>query len=87
MKTEPLTKEEKTWLRRLEKVLMNPPTDRIGFYTIGDAELIGYDRSRQAEIDNEFDGRERADFCMIVAEIDAEFRSVSSKCQILSTAG
>ena len=81
MNTEPLTKEEKTWLHRLEKVLMNPPTDRIGFYTIGDPNLNVYDRSRDAEFDKD------GDFGNIVYAAGAGLGSIDSACQIHSVAG
>jgi hypothetical protein len=37
------TTEEKRWLRRLERVLLDAPYS-IGLYTIGDHDLTAYDR-------------------------------------------
>jgi hypothetical protein len=36
---EPLSAAEKRWIKRLEKVLLGCPTDRIALQTIGDADL------------------------------------------------
>ena len=41
--TAPLTKEEKAWCRKLEKLLLSTP-DRFGIYTIGDPELVVFDK-------------------------------------------
>ncbi len=40
---EPLTKAEKAWLRRLERVFAECPSTRLGLYTIGDADLTVFD--------------------------------------------
>ncbi len=87
MKTEPLTKQEAIWLHKLEKILMNPPSQRIGFYTIGDAYLSAYDRSREIDINNALDQIGNSDFCHAVDKLDAGLGEVSSACQIFSTAG
>ncbi len=85
--TEPLTKPEKAWLKKLEKLLMNPPTNRIGFYTIGDCELAAYDRTKEDEIHEALDRNERSDFGPCVDALDARFRSIQSACAIHSVAG
>ena len=87
MKTEPLTKPEKAWLNKIQKLLMNPPTNRIGFYTIGDNDLLTYDRTRENEVHNNMDNHERRDFDGCVESIQAGFGSISSACAIHSTAG
>ena len=87
METKPLTKPEKAWLNKIEKLLMNPPTNRIGFYTIGDCDLLTYDRSRDSEVHEAMDRNERSDFGPCVESIDAGFESINSACAIHSTAG
>lgn len=88
MKTKPLTREEKAWLKAVEKLLMNPPTKRIGFYTTGDPHLSAYDRSREKEILENFDKmRDKSDFCIEVNKAKAGFGFVESACPIHSTAG
>jgi len=86
MTTEPLTKKERAWLKRLEKLLMNPPTDRIGFYTIGDPDLTAYDQSRNDELSLHMDASD-GDFCQSVDKLGAGFGHVKSACPIHSTAG
>jgi hypothetical protein len=87
METKPLTKAEKSWLKKLEKLLMNPPTNRIGFYTIGDSDLLAYDRTREDEVHDTMDENERSDFDWCVESLGASFGSISSACAIHSTAG
>ena len=58
MTAEPLTKEEIRWLKKLEKVFWECPSDRIGFYTIGDADLTVIDEKILREYDLEIaDGK------------------------------
>jgi nucleoside-triphosphatase THEP1 len=40
----PLEKSELKWLKKLQKVLNECPTSRLGAYTIGDANLSIYDK-------------------------------------------
>lgn len=39
-----MTKEEKAWVKKLQKVLNECPSSRLGFYTTGDATVTVYDR-------------------------------------------
>lgn len=41
----PLTKEELAWVKKLERVLLSCPSDRLALVTIGDAclDVIDYD--------------------------------------------
>lgn len=48
-----LTKEEKAWVKKLNKVLAECPSDRLGFYTIGDPQIELYDRTHQNEIEED----------------------------------
>lgn len=41
-----LTKEELSWIKKLQKVLDSCPSDRLGFYTIGDDWIGMYDRKK-----------------------------------------
>ena len=82
----PISKEEKAWLRKLERLLMAPPTDRLGLYTTGDFELTVYDRTLDGEMNAAQDAR-NVDFCQTVDELGAHIGTVRSACQILSTAG
>lgn len=45
-----LTLTEKQWLWNLQIVLDKCPSNRFGFYTIGDAQVIVYDRTKEKEI-------------------------------------
>lgn len=75
-----LTKIEKAWLKKLEKILMNPPSDRIGFYTIGDCDLTAYDRTKEHLFGHDY-------FCSEVEKHDAYLDQVQAKMPIQATSG
>lgn len=82
-----LTREEKSWLKRLQKVMDECPSpDRIGFYTVGDPDVSLYDRSLQEEINNRLDRGE--DFGGACEYEDAGFNaSIRFPSNVHSTAG
>lgn len=67
-----LTKEEERWLVKLQKLLRECPSDRIGFYTIGDFYVTVYDRTKIHEINEKMDSG-HIDFCQAVEDCDADF--------------
>ena len=79
------TKEEKAWMMKVQKLLMNPPSDRIGLFTIGDCGMTVYDKTFDAEIDN---AQNRSwDFCVSVERLGAGLGTIDSAMNIHSTAG
>ncbi|KAB2783718.1 hypothetical protein [Brucella anthropi] len=80
-----LTDAESKWLKRLKKALRECPSDRLGFYTIGDEDVFVYDKNFDAEI-NELLGAGK-DFCTAVYELDAGLDSIIFPSNIHSTAG
>jgi len=48
-----LTKEEKVWVKKVNALMNKCPSERLGFYTIGDPVVGIYDRTHQDEIDDE----------------------------------
>ncbi|EMY0637133.1 hypothetical protein AAIC24_002913 [Providencia rettgeri] len=69
-----LTKKELAWIGKVQKVLDECPSERIGFYTIGDADVQLYDRSKEPEITERMNtGCNKEDFCMAAEELDANF--------------
>lgn len=76
-----LTKEEARWVKRVQKALDACPTDRIGFYTIGDVGVTLYDIERvKGENDQQ-------DFCQMVENADAELGELNFPNLVHSTAG
>lgn len=65
-----ITRAELKWLLRLQKVIDACPSERLGFYTIGDSEVVLYDKTRDDEINAIADSSNK-DFCVIVDELDA----------------
>lgn len=49
-----LTAPERLWLAELQEVLDRCPSERIGFYTIGDPDVSLYDRRKDGEISNKW---------------------------------
>ena len=81
-----LTPEEAKWLKRLQKVLNECPSDRIGFYTTGDPCLAVYDRTKEQQI-NEAHDEHGVEFCGAVAMMDADFTTLDFPAHVHSTAG
>ena len=50
-----LTKEEKAWVKKLNKLLGQCPSDRLGFYAGGDPGIVIIDNSHLDDIDAELD--------------------------------
>lgn len=46
-----LTKEEKKWLAGVQRALNNSGSGRLGFYTIGDHDIMVYNKEFGDEID------------------------------------
>ena len=50
-----LNKKEQAWIDDLQALLNRCPSNRIGFYTVGDPQIGLYDKTKQAEIDDAHD--------------------------------
>lgn len=87
MKPKPLTQAERNWLELLEHLLLNPPSKRISFYTIGDRRMVAYDNRFEPEIDSLVSGNHVSDVCCAVDDLGAELFRVESAMPIHSTAG
>ena len=79
------TKEEKAWMMKVQKLLMNPPSERIGLFTTGDCALNVYDKTFDAEIDSQ--QNRSYDFCVAVTRLGAGLGAIDSVMNIHSTAG
>ena len=80
------TKKELEWMRKVSKLLSNPPSDRLGLFTIGDCNLFVYDKAFDSEID-EIQTRKEYDFCQAVNELDVGLGNIESDILIHSTSG
>ena len=82
-----LTKTERAWLDKLQNVLNECPSSRLGFYTIGDADLTIYDRKKESKIEDLQD-RRGFDFGPAAGEIGALFEyQLAFPSNVHSTAG
>lgn len=80
-----LTKAEAAWIAKIQKLLNNPPSDRLGFYTTGDPAVTIYDRSKEDEM-NEM-SEAGADWCDCVQAFDADLGSLLFPASVHSTSG
>lgn len=83
-----ITKEEAAWLRKIQRLLSNPPSDRLGFYTNGDPDVSVYDRTKEREI-QEAHARsgEFGEFGNAVDECDARLGVLNFPGQVHSVSG
>ena len=82
-----LTKQEKSWVKKLNKLLAECPSDRIGFATIGDSDVFMFDLTRYDEISSKLD-RGGWDFMPTAQHIGAKFDEVLTfPANVESTAG
>jgi len=85
--TAKLTKEEKAWVKKLNRVLAECPSKRIGFATIGDCDVFLFDVTRMDEIYKLLQ-RNNMDFMPAAARIGAQFDETLTFPQAVeSTAG
>lgn len=76
-----LTADEKKWLKKLQRVLDECPSKRLGFYTIGDPDVFVFDKDKEHLMTQE------RDFCLMVADNDAELFRLRFPSGVYSTAG
>ena len=81
--TEPLTKQEAAWIKKLQKVLRECPSERLGFYVTGDPMVTIYDRTADGLV-NELYASE-GEFPQEVAKSDAWLGYVDFPTSVVST--
>lgn len=82
----PLTKSERDWLARLQAVLDECPSSRLGAYTTGDPNLSIYDSRFEQQINKLLDSG-KYDFCTAVDDLDADLGSLRFPFHVHSTSG
>ncbi|EBV5994629.1 hypothetical protein LBY46_003228 [Salmonella enterica subsp. enterica serovar Muenchen] len=82
-----LTKQEKAWVKKLNKLLAECPSNRIAFATTGDCEVSLFDVTRYDEIFDEAE-KEKGEFIPSAMRIGATFNEcLTFPNQVESTAG
>ncbi|EAA4446372.1 hypothetical protein DPE66_10105 [Salmonella enterica subsp. enterica] len=82
-----LTKQEKAWVKKLNKLLAECPSNRIAFATIGDCDVTLFDVTRYGEICDLVD-KEHDEFIPAALRIGAAFNEfLTFPNQVESTAG
>lgn len=81
-----LTKTEREWINKLQAVLDECPSDRLGAYTVGDPDLSIYDTRFETKINHILDKGD-TDFCQAVDEVGAGLVDLKMPFNVHSTAG
>ncbi|WP_275076982.1 hypothetical protein [Providencia rettgeri] len=69
-----LTKKELAWIEKVQKVLNECPSERLGAYTIGDTALWLYDLRKEPAITNLMNECcNNDDFCQAAEKLGANF--------------
>lgn len=82
-----MTDAERKWVKKLQKVLNECPSERIGFYTTGDRSVTVYDRSKEEDINADLDSGRAGEFGCSVDLNDAYFEVLNFPAPVHSTAG
>lgn len=86
-KTMKLTAAEQAWLTRLNEVLAECPSPRLGFFTIGDPSIHVFDKRREQEANTMMEEKHR-DFGLCCEELGIlSPRSILFPSAVHSTAG
>lgn len=80
----PLTSEEKKWLKKLQNVLNECPSNRMEAYTIGDAFITIFDVSAY---NSEEAKRDNCDWCHVVSATNTELANINFPFAVAATAG
>ena len=78
-----ITQQEKAWLAKVQKLLDQCPSKRIGFYATGDCSVGVYDSSRDAEINDNQD-EQGGEFCNAVDRVGARLGNLDFPGQVAS---
>jgi len=83
----PLTPEEKKWLKKLQTVLNECPSNRMESYTIGDDNIVIYDISANDSEEANRLSSDNNDWCHVIDATDTELAIINFPFAVLSTAG
>lgn len=83
-----LNKTELAWVKKIQNVLNECPSERIGFYVTGADNYVRiFDRELYPEV-NTFLDENNVDFCVATYNCDADFEvELEFPCGVESTAG
>lgn len=81
-----LTKEEKAWVKKMQALLDKCPSDRLGFYTIGDCDVTIFNNDHYDDIIDAQDTNNE-DFGPAVDRFDAHLGSLNFPSNVESVAG
>lgn len=82
-----LTKRESEWIARVQEVLDDCPNNRLGFYTVGDNDIVIYDHNKEDKINEIMDNNDRTDFGSAVDSCNARLGDLIFPNHVHSTSG
>lgn len=82
-----LTKAEKAWLDKLQKVLDDCPSDRMVAYTIGDDRVVVFDSDVYKQYVESQPEDSQREVCQEVQRADCKLACLEFPFQVWSTAG
>lgn len=68
-----LTAKESKWLKEVQAVINKCPSNRIGFFTIGDNDIYAFDFTKIDEIMDDLNSGKGGDFCVSCNKTNALF--------------
>lgn len=84
-----LTKAEKEWIEKVQAVLNECPSQRLGFFTIGDSNISVFDKRKEGKINDAMDAGISGcgDFGPSVDKFNAYLGELIFPSGVYSTAG
>lgn len=86
MSAPPLTKEERLWISKLQRLLDECPSKRFGFYTTGHREVTVVDLPLTEKYYQD-KGRPDLDYCTIVQRAGTDLGELRFPAAVQSTSG
>jgi ribose 5-phosphate isomerase len=84
---EPLTSDEQKWIRKLQRVLNECPSNRMSSFTIGDSNITIYDISADKSESAHNIARNCNDWCNVVEDTGTKLAVIKFPFSVQSTAG
>lgn len=84
---DPLTEDERKWIKKLQKVLNECPSRRMSSYTTGDNDITIYDIAADASELSDNAARDSNDWCNVVEATGTRLAVIKFPFAVQSTAG
>ena len=83
-----MTKAEAAWVAEVQAVLDRCPSERLGFFTIGDRDVSIFNKAKEEAANKLMDTRKASDFGPALDQVNGRFNaSLIFPTNVYSTAG